>query len=126
MRRAVIRTRYGRRGRAEDPEYGIKNLLVKNLEHLTPGRFDKIMNRLHRFYAWCADHDDIAELVTLATTVSLAGRERRRRAHRRHQRPLRRPQPRRQSWRAREHGPGEFVDPTKVLCCDIAAGRGYI
>lgn len=113
VRRAATRAKYGRRGRAKDPEYGIKNLLIRNLEHLTPGHFDKIMDRLpadrhgqrigaawiakeklrdalnlrarirrstpperqvrdrlHRFYAWCADHDDIAELVTLATTIS--------------------------------------------------------
>lgn len=113
VRRAAIRAKYGRRGRAKDPEYGIKNLLVKNLEHLTPGQFDKVMgrlladrhgqqiaaawiakeklrdalnlrarvrgstpperqvrDRLYQFYAWCADQHDIAELVTLATTVS--------------------------------------------------------
>jgi transposase len=29
-------TSYGRRGRSGDREYGIKNLLVRNLEHLNP------------------------------------------------------------------------------------------
>jgi Transposase len=33
---------YGRRGRSGDPEYGIKNLLVRNLEHLSPGQFAKV------------------------------------------------------------------------------------
>jgi transposase len=28
-----------------------------------------IAHQLHRFYAWCATHHDIAELVTLAETV---------------------------------------------------------
>jgi transposase len=113
VRRAAIRSKYGRRGKAKDPEYGIKNLLVKNLEHLRPDQFGKIMNhlladrhaqqiavawiakeklrdvlnlrtritgsvpcerqvrdRLFTFYAWCADHDDIPELLTLAQTIS--------------------------------------------------------
>jgi hypothetical protein len=34
VRRRVVRARYGRRGRSGDPEYGIKGLLVRNLEHL--------------------------------------------------------------------------------------------
>jgi transposase len=113
VRRAAIRAKYGRRGKAKDPEYGIKNLLVKNLEHLKPAEFDKIMDRLSAdrhtqriavawiakeklrdvlnlrarrtgstpcrrqvrdrlfaFYTWCADHDDIPELLTLAQTIS--------------------------------------------------------
>ena len=37
VRRRVVRGKYGRRGRSGDPEYGIKNLLVRNLEHLSPG-----------------------------------------------------------------------------------------
>lgn len=49
VRRGAIRAKYGRRGRAKDPEYGIKNLLVRNIEQLKPGQFDKIMDRL------CAD-----------------------------------------------------------------------
>jgi Transposase len=32
-RRRVVRARYGRRGRSGDPEYGIKGLLPRNLEH---------------------------------------------------------------------------------------------
>jgi transposase len=113
VRRRVVRGKYGRRGRSGDPEYGIKHLLVRNLEHLSPGQFAKIMNtlqadpagqeiaaawigkeklrhalnlrarvtgstpgernvrdRLFAFYDWCAQNDDIPELVTLAQTVS--------------------------------------------------------
>jgi len=113
VRRRAVREKYGRRGRSGDPEYGVKGLLVRNLEHLRPAQFAKIMDtlgadwhgqeiaaawiakeklrdvlnlrarvtgstpgerdvhdRLFRFYDWCAQHDDIPELVTLARTVS--------------------------------------------------------
>jgi hypothetical protein len=48
VRRRVVRARYGRRGRCGDPEYGIKNLLVRNLEHLSPAQFAKIIDTLDR------------------------------------------------------------------------------
>jgi transposase len=48
VRRRVVRARYGRRGRSGDPEYGIKGLLVRNLEHLSPAQFEKIMGTLDR------------------------------------------------------------------------------
>jgi transposase len=35
VRRRVVREKYRRRGRSGDAEYGIKRLLVRNLEHLT-------------------------------------------------------------------------------------------
>ena len=113
VRRRVVRGKYGRRGRSGDPEYGIKGLLVRNLEHLRPGQFAKVMDtlgadrhgqeilaawiakeklrdalnlraavtgsapcernvrdRLARFYDWCAQNDDIPELLTLARTIS--------------------------------------------------------
>ncbi len=113
VRRRVVRARYGRRGRSGDPEYGIKSLLVRNLEHLSAAQFTKILDvlgrdrygqqiaaawiakeklrdalnlraritgstpceravrgRLFLFYDWCAQHDDIPELVTLAQTIS--------------------------------------------------------
>jgi transposase len=113
VRRRVVRARYGRRGRSGDPEYGIKGLLVRNLEHLSAAQFAKIMDtlssnrhgqeiaaawiakeklrdtmnlrarvtgctpcerdvrgRLFAFYDWCAQNDDIPELVSLATTIS--------------------------------------------------------
>ena len=46
VRRRAVRGKYGRRGRSGDPEYGIKNLLVRNLEHLSPAQFTKIMDTL--------------------------------------------------------------------------------
>ena len=46
MRRRVVRARYGRRGRSGDPEYGIKNLLARNLEHLSPAQFAKVTGAL--------------------------------------------------------------------------------
>jgi len=113
VRRRVVRARYGRRGRSGDAEYGIKGLLVRNLEHLQAEQFAKVMDTLGRdrhgqeilaawiakeklrdvlnlrarvtgsvpcernvrdrlaaFYDWCAQHDDIGELVTLARTIS--------------------------------------------------------
>jgi transposase len=48
LRRRVVRARYGRRGRSGDPEYGIKGLLVRNLEHLAAAQFAKILNTLDR------------------------------------------------------------------------------
>jgi transposase len=113
VRRRVVREKYGRRGRSGDAEYGVKGLLVRNLEHLRPAQFAKVMatlgadrhgqeiaaawiakeklrdvlnlrarvtgaapcerdvrGRLFRFYDWCAQNDDIPELLTLARTIS--------------------------------------------------------
>ncbi len=113
VRRRVVRGKYGRRGRTGDPEYGIKGLLVQNLEHLSPGQFAKVMAALGSDPAgqeiaaawigkeklrdvlnlrarvtgsapcerdvrgllfaccdWCAQNDDIPELLSLARTVS--------------------------------------------------------
>ncbi len=42
------RGRYGRRGRSGDPEYGIKGLLVRNLEHLTGAQSTQIPDTLDR------------------------------------------------------------------------------
>jgi transposase len=113
VRRRVVRGKYRRRGRSGDPEYGIKNLLVRNLEHLSPAQFAKVSGalqadaagqeiaaawigkeklrhalnlrarvtgsvpcernvrgRLFAFYDWCAQNDDIPELVSLARTIS--------------------------------------------------------
>ncbi len=112
VRRRAIREKYGRRGRSGDPEYGIKNLLVRNLEHLRPDQFNKILDTLGAdghgqqiaiawiakeklrdlirlrasftghpptpaeirtaladFFTWCADHDHIPEVLTLARTI---------------------------------------------------------
>jgi len=46
VRRRVVRQKYGRRGRSGDPEYGVKCLLVRDLEHLRPQQFAKIMDTL--------------------------------------------------------------------------------
>ena len=46
VRRRAIRERYGRRGKAGDPEYGIKHLLERNLENLSPDNFEKIIGTL--------------------------------------------------------------------------------
>jgi transposase len=114
VRRRAIREKYGRRGKSGDPEYGIKNLLTWNLEHLTPEQCSKIIDvldssaqgqqaaaaawiakeklsdvlnlraritgstpcernvrdRLYAFYHWCAQHEDIPELISLAQTIA--------------------------------------------------------
>ena len=113
VRRRAIRELYGRRGRAGDPEYGIKRLLTRNLESLSPEQFEKIIetldatapgqqlaiawiakeklrsalklrarvtgstpcerqvrDRLFSFYDWCAQHEDIPELRSLASTIA--------------------------------------------------------
>ena len=44
VRRRIVRGKYGRRGRSGDPEYSIKGLLVRNLEHLSPGQFAKVID----------------------------------------------------------------------------------
>lgn len=46
VRRRAIREKYGRRGRAGDPEYGIKHLLERNLEDLSPDNFARIIETL--------------------------------------------------------------------------------
>jgi transposase len=46
VRRRAVRAKYGRRGRSGDAEYGVKGLLVRNLEHLRPGQFAKVMGTL--------------------------------------------------------------------------------
>jgi transposase len=46
VRRRAIRELYGRRGKAGDPEYGIKSLLNRNLENLSPEQFEKVIDTL--------------------------------------------------------------------------------
>ena len=46
VRRRVVRGKNGRRGRSGDREYGIKNLLVRNLEHGSPAQFAKVISAL--------------------------------------------------------------------------------
>jgi len=42
VRRRLVRAHYGRRTRKSDPEYGIKRLLLANLEDLTEAQFDTL------------------------------------------------------------------------------------
>ena len=113
VRRRAIREKYGRRGKAGDPGYGIKHLLERNLENLSPEQSEKVIDtldasaegqqvaltwiakgklrgalklrarvtgsapcerqardRLFAFYDWCAQHEDIPELQTLASTIA--------------------------------------------------------
>ena len=46
VRRRAVREKYGRRGRSGDAEYGVKSLLVRNLEHLRPEQFTKVVDTL--------------------------------------------------------------------------------
>jgi transposase len=46
VRRRAIRELYGRRGKAGDPEYGIKSLLNRNVENLSPEQFEKVIETL--------------------------------------------------------------------------------
>jgi transposase len=46
VRRRAIRELYGRRGKSGDPEYGIKHLLERNVETLSPDDFAKIIDTL--------------------------------------------------------------------------------
>lgn len=46
VRWRVVRQRYGRRTRKGDPEYGIKRLLMRNLEDLTPKQLGKLWNTM--------------------------------------------------------------------------------
>jgi transposase len=46
VRRRATREKYGRRGKEGDPEYGIKGLLNRNLESLSPAQFGKVIETL--------------------------------------------------------------------------------
>ena len=46
VRRRAIRELYGRRGKAGDPGYGIKTLLNRNMENLSPEQFEKVIDTL--------------------------------------------------------------------------------
>ena len=46
VRRRATREKYGRRGKKGDPEYGLKGLLSRNLENLTPEKFEKVIETL--------------------------------------------------------------------------------
>jgi len=46
VRQRIVRTKYGRRGRTGDPEYGIKRLLGRNLEDLRHDQLAKLWNTM--------------------------------------------------------------------------------
>ena len=46
VRRRATREKYGRRGRQGDPEYGLKGLLNRNVETLSPEQFAKVIETL--------------------------------------------------------------------------------
>jgi len=46
VRRRATREKYGRRGKKGDPEYGLKGLLGRNLESLSPEKFSKVIETL--------------------------------------------------------------------------------
>ena len=46
VRRRVVPTRYGRRSRSGDPDYGVKGLPARHLEHLSPAQFAKVTQTL--------------------------------------------------------------------------------
>ncbi|HEX9041360.1 MAG TPA: ISL3 family transposase [Trebonia sp.] len=46
VRRRATREKYGRRGREGDPEYGLKGLLNRNVETLSPEQFAKVIETL--------------------------------------------------------------------------------
>jgi len=46
VRQRLMREHYGRRVRKTDPEYGIKRLLLRNIEDLTDDQFDKLSTTL--------------------------------------------------------------------------------
>ena len=59
VRRRAIRELYGRRGKAGDPEYGIKTLLNRNLENLSPDQFEKVIDTLDADRARPADRHSL-------------------------------------------------------------------
>jgi len=46
VRRRATREKYGRRGKKDDPEYGLKGLLSRNLENLSPEKFAQVIETL--------------------------------------------------------------------------------
>jgi transposase len=76
VRRRAIREKYGRRGRSGDPEYGLKNLLVRNLEHLHPDQFARIIDTLggdpegqQILLAWIAK-EKLRDLIRLRPNIT--------------------------------------------------------
>jgi len=71
-----VRAKYGRRGRKDDPEYGIKRLLTRNLEDLTPEQLERLWNTMaddpaltELHVAWIAK-ETLRDLLALRITRS--------------------------------------------------------
>jgi transposase len=76
VRWRLVRDKYGRRGRKGDPEYGIKRLLTRNLEDLTPAELTKLWDTLvddpaltDLHVAWIAK-EQLRDLLALRVTRS--------------------------------------------------------
>ncbi|MFD8528431.1 transposase [Streptosporangium canum] len=66
VRQRITREQRGRRGRATDPEWANRRLLLACAREQAPRSV--ISHRLHRFLSWCAD-SGLSELLTLAETI---------------------------------------------------------
>jgi transposase len=76
VRRRIVRQKYGRRARSGDPEYGLKNLLARNREDLTPQQIQKILDTLlpdeagqQILLAWIAK-EKLRDLIRLRPTIA--------------------------------------------------------
>jgi transposase len=76
VRRRVVRQKYGRRGRSGDPEYALKNLLVRNREQLRPDQLSTILDTLTEdeagqqiLLAWIAK-EKLRDLIRLRPTIA--------------------------------------------------------
>ena len=76
VRRRAAREKYSRRGRSGDAEYGVKSLLVRNLEHLRPEQFAKVMDTLSRdrygqeIAAACIGKENLRDALNLRAAVT--------------------------------------------------------
>jgi len=76
VRWRIVRAKYGRRGRKDDPEYGIKRLLTRNLEDLRADQLTKLWNTMaddaaltELHVAWIAK-EKLRDLLALRITRS--------------------------------------------------------
>ncbi len=76
VRWRIVREKYGRRGRKDDPEYGIKRLLLRNLEDLRADQLEKLWNTMaddpaltELHVAWIAK-EKLRDLLALRITRS--------------------------------------------------------
>src|SRR5260370_27636392 len=76
VRRREVRGKYGRRGKSGGGEYGIKKLLTRNLEQLTPAQFASVIETLDRneagqqiALAWIAK-EKLRDVLNLRARIS--------------------------------------------------------